>query len=39
MPKMGDNRYKGRLLIQINITVPKDLNENQLNKLRGIYNQ
>jgi curved DNA-binding protein len=39
MPKMGDNRYKGRLLVQVNITVPKDLNESQLNKLREIYNR
>lgn len=39
MPKMGDNRYKGRLLIQVNIIIPKDLNESQLNKLREIYNQ
>jgi curved DNA-binding protein len=37
MPKMGDARYKGRLLMQVNIVVPKDLNENQLNKLKEIY--
>jgi curved DNA-binding protein len=38
MPKMGDNRYKGRLLMQINIAVPRDLTETQLNKLKEIYN-
>ena len=38
MPKMGDNRYKGRLLVQVSIVIPKDLNETQLNKLREIYN-
>jgi len=37
MPKMGDTRFKGRLLIQINIVVPKNLNELQLKKLKEIY--
>ena len=37
MPKMGDSRYKGRMLVEVNITIPKDLTESQLNKVREIY--
>jgi molecular chaperone DnaJ len=27
MPKMNDNRFKGRLLISINVSIPTDLSE------------
>jgi len=38
MPKMSDNRFKGRLLLQINIDVPTNLNAKQLDKLKELYN-
>jgi curved DNA-binding protein len=37
MPKMNDTRFKGRMLIEVRIVVPKDLNDSQLNKLREVY--
>jgi curved DNA-binding protein len=36
MPHMGDNRMKGRLLLEIKITVPTDLTEGQKNLIRQI---
>ena len=37
MPKMSDNRYKGRLIINVNVTVPKNLTDEQYTKLREIF--
>jgi len=37
MPKMNDPRYKGRLLVEVRIVIPKDLNDTQLNKLKEVY--
>jgi DnaJ-class molecular chaperone len=36
MPHMGDNRMKGRLLLEIKITVPTDLTEGQKDLIRQI---
>jgi DnaJ-class molecular chaperone len=36
MPKVNDNRFKGRLLVVINIIVPKNLNDAQKTILRQI---
>jgi curved DNA-binding protein len=36
MPNMNDNRMRGRLLIQIQITVPTDLSESQKDHIRQI---
>jgi DnaJ-class molecular chaperone len=36
MPKVNDNRFKGRLLILINITVPKSLTAAQKNILKQL---
>lgn len=36
MPKVNDNRFKGSLLLQINITVPKNLNNTQKELLKQI---
>lgn len=38
MPKMSDNRFTGRLLVRVNIKIPTNLDEAQLQKLREIYN-
>jgi DnaJ-class molecular chaperone len=38
MPNMNDNRFVGRLLIQVKIQIPTDLTNSQLTKLREIYN-
>jgi curved DNA-binding protein len=38
MPKMSDNRFKGRLLIQVNIEVPTNLTPEQIEKLKNLYN-
>jgi len=37
MPKMNDNRYKGRLIINVNVTIPRNLTEEQQLKLREIF--
>jgi DnaJ-class molecular chaperone len=37
MPKMGDNRYKGRLIINVNVTIPENLTNEQRIKLREIF--
>jgi DnaJ-class molecular chaperone len=37
MPKMGDNRFKGRLIINVNVTIPNNLNNEQRTKLREIF--
>jgi DnaJ-class molecular chaperone len=37
MPKMSDNRYKGRLIINVNVIVPKDLTNEQRLKLKEIF--
>jgi len=37
MPKMGDNRYKGRLIINVNVTIPNNLTNEQRTKLREIF--
>jgi curved DNA-binding protein len=36
MPKVNDNRFKGSLLLQINITIPKNLNNTQKELLKQI---
>jgi len=36
MPNMNDNRFKGRLLLKVNIQIPSNLNENQKNLLRQV---
>jgi curved DNA-binding protein len=36
MPKVNDNRFKGRMLIAINISIPKNLNDVQKNLLSQI---
>jgi DnaJ-class molecular chaperone len=36
MPNINDNRFVGRLLIQINIRIPTDLSQEQLTKLKEI---
>lgn len=36
MPNINDNRFVGRLLIKVNIKIPTDLTEQQLNKLRTL---
>jgi curved DNA-binding protein len=36
MPNMSDNRMKGRLLLNISITIPKNLTEEQKNIIRQI---
>ena len=38
MPNMNDQRFKGRLLINIAIKIPSDLTEDQKDKLRNLYN-
>ena len=38
MPNMNDNRFVGRLLIQVKIQIPTNLTNSQLTKLREIYN-
>jgi curved DNA-binding protein len=38
MPKMADNRFKGRMLVQVNISIPTNLTTTQLDKLRNLYN-
>jgi DnaJ-class molecular chaperone len=38
MPAMSDNRFVGRLLIKINIKIPTNLTQAQLQKLKEIYN-
>jgi curved DNA-binding protein len=37
MPKMNDNRFKGRMLISINVTIPTDLTEAQKQILREHF--
>jgi DnaJ-class molecular chaperone len=36
MPKVNDNRFKGRMLIAINILIPTNLNDIQKNLLSQI---
>jgi curved DNA-binding protein len=38
MPKMSDNRFRGRMLININITIPRDLSDQQKNILQQYFN-
>jgi DnaJ-class molecular chaperone len=38
MPNMNDNRFVGRLLIQVKIQIPTNLTNSQLIKLQEIYN-
>ena len=38
MPNMNDNRFKGRMLIQVSISIPTDLNERQKDLLKQFYN-
>jgi molecular chaperone DnaJ len=38
MPSINDNRFVGRMLIQIEIKIPTNLTEEQLSKLREINN-
>ncbi len=39
MPNMNDNRFVGRLLLQVNIKIPIDVTEEQKNKLREIFSK
>jgi curved DNA-binding protein len=38
MPSINDNRFVGRMLIQVEIKIPTNLTEEQLSKLREINN-
>jgi len=38
MPKASDNRFKGRMLLSVNITVPENLTERQKELLRQFIN-
>ena len=38
MPKMNDNRFKGRMLVAINIIIPKDLTDAQKQSLMDHFN-
>lgn len=38
MPNMADNRFVGRLLMQVNIKIPTDLTDEQKTKLQEIFN-
>jgi DnaJ-class molecular chaperone len=38
MPKASDNRFKGRLLLNVNITVPDNISERQKELLRQFIN-
>jgi DnaJ-class molecular chaperone len=38
MPKMSDNRFKGRMLVKINVTIPINLSEQQRNMLQQFFN-
>jgi DnaJ-class molecular chaperone len=38
MPKLNDNRFKGRMLINVNITIPKNITEHQKNLLSQFFN-
>lgn len=38
MPKMADPRFTGRLLIQISVKIPTFLTEEQITKLKEIFN-
>jgi len=38
MPKMSDNRFVGRLLIRVNIRIPTNLTQTQLQKIKEVYN-
>jgi DnaJ-class molecular chaperone len=37
MPKMNDNRFRGRLLVTINVTVPNNLTNQQIQALREAF--
>jgi curved DNA-binding protein len=37
MPKMSDNRFKGRMLISVNVTIPTDLTDAQKQILREHF--
>jgi molecular chaperone DnaJ len=39
MPSINDNRFIGRMLIQVQIRVPVDLSEEQKIKLREIFSK
>ena len=38
MPKMNDPRFRGRLLMPVNIVIPNNFNDKQLDILRNLYN-
>jgi curved DNA-binding protein len=38
MPKMSDSRFTGRLLIQISVKIPTFLTEDQITKLKELFN-
>lgn len=37
MPNMRDPRFKGRLLINVNVTIPKFLNDEQIEALKKLF--
>ena len=37
MPNMTDNRFKGRLLLNVNITIPQNLSEDQISTLKSLF--
>lgn len=39
MPNMNDNRFTGRMLIQVNISIPVNVSEEQKNKLKEIFSK
>lgn len=39
MPNINDNRFVGRMLIQVNIRIPNDLSEDQKIKLKEIFSK
>lgn len=39
MPKMGDNRFVGRLLVNVHIKTPINLTEHQISSLKQLFNK
>ena len=37
MPNMRDNRFRGRMLLQLEITIPNNLNPHQVQVLRQLF--
>lgn len=39
MPKMGDDRFVGRLLMQVHVNIPIDLTDHQVSTLQQLFNK